>query len=368
MKILCLEPFYGGSHKAFLDSWTKRSCHEWSTFGLPPFKWKWRMRHAPITLAQDMEKEIAKGKKWDLLFCSDMLNLAEFKGLVPEPIRKLPSIVYFHENQLTYPNRVGDDRDLHFSLSNLTTCLAADEVWWNSKHNRESFLETLHPFLNRMPDYNHLETIEIIKNKSKIFPQGIEEIPLKKERESGPMRILWAHRWEHDKNPEDFFQALTILKKKNIEFKVSVIGEEFKESPPVFEKSKTIFQDEILYWGFQQTREDYLKVLSQSDVFISTANHEFFGVSVVEAISTGLYPVLPKRLAYPELLGDEEVKRDNGFYYNSTPQQLARLLQTLAHRLSNKNLWEGNPQRAIVHVEKFKWENLYPVLDKALKK
>ncbi len=51
--------------------------------------------------------------KADVLFCTEMLNLAEFLGLCPKPIRHLPSVVYFHENQLSYPSRGNDDHDLH---------------------------------------------------------------------------------------------------------------------------------------------------------------------------------------------------------------------------------------------------------------
>ncbi|MCK4372451.1 MAG: DUF3524 domain-containing protein, partial [candidate division Zixibacteria bacterium] len=35
MKILALEPYYGGSHKAFLDGWSSRSRHEWTILKLP---------------------------------------------------------------------------------------------------------------------------------------------------------------------------------------------------------------------------------------------------------------------------------------------------------------------------------------------
>ena len=61
------------------------------------------MRHGAITLAHDLGERVRRGEQWDLLLCSDMLSLAEFRGLAPESVRGLPSLVYFHENQLTYP-------------------------------------------------------------------------------------------------------------------------------------------------------------------------------------------------------------------------------------------------------------------------
>ena len=54
MQVLALEPYHGGSHEAFLDGWSSRSRHEWTVLGLEAYKWKWRMRHAAITLADDV--------------------------------------------------------------------------------------------------------------------------------------------------------------------------------------------------------------------------------------------------------------------------------------------------------------------------
>ncbi|MHC4370623.1 MAG: tRNA-queuosine alpha-mannosyltransferase domain-containing protein [Planctomycetota bacterium] len=51
MKILALEPYYGGSHKAFIDGLSKASRHDWTLLKLPAHKWKWRMRHSAITFA-----------------------------------------------------------------------------------------------------------------------------------------------------------------------------------------------------------------------------------------------------------------------------------------------------------------------------
>ena len=94
MKILALEPFYGGSHKSFIDGCAKHSKHEWTVLTLPPFKWKWRMRHSAVTFANQVNELIQNGQTLDLLFCTDMLPLAEFKGLVHPSIAQLPSILY----------------------------------------------------------------------------------------------------------------------------------------------------------------------------------------------------------------------------------------------------------------------------------
>ncbi|GAG23563.1 unnamed protein product, partial [marine sediment metagenome] len=125
MNVLALEPYYGGSHQAFLDGWIARSRHQWTTLTLPPHKWKWRMRHASVTFAESARQRGAADRPWNVLFASDMLNLAEFLGLAEEAVRRVPAVAYFHESQFTYPVRRSDARDLHFALTNTTTALAA---------------------------------------------------------------------------------------------------------------------------------------------------------------------------------------------------------------------------------------------------
>ncbi len=46
-----------------------------------------------------------------------------------------------------------------------------------------------------------------------------------------PLHIVWPHRWEHDKNPEEFFNALFKLHEMEIDFRLHVIGEQFSEIP-----------------------------------------------------------------------------------------------------------------------------------------
>ena len=43
------------------------------------------------------------------------------------------------------------------------------------------------------------------------------------------------HRWEHDKNPEAFFNVLFKLHEENEQFVVSILGENFQEIPEIWE-------------------------------------------------------------------------------------------------------------------------------------
>jgi glycosyltransferase involved in cell wall biosynthesis len=373
MKILTLEAYYGGSHQAFLDGWQKHSKHNFTLLTLPPSKWKWRMRHAAITFAQRVnqllstesggtaKRSLTVEAPWDILFCSDMLNLAEFLGLVDESVRRLPKAVYFHENQLTYPVQVESERDYQYCMTNITTALAADAVWFNSDFHRDEFLEAIGTFLKRMPDYQPMEAIDAIRHKSFIHPPGIVPIGHVKERKTGPIRILWAARWEHDKNPEDFFAAMKILKDKGLDFRLNVIGEQFRDRPEVFDWAKAYFADHIDRWGYQSSRTEYEAALAESEIVVSTANHEFFGIGILEAIAAGCYPLLPNRLSYPTIIRSlvDSENQLASFLYDGTVGHLAlRLAELITH-----SAWARPTLR---NIEQYHWPQRTRQMDRAI--
>ena len=365
MNILALEPYYGGSHRAFIDGLSKASRHTWTLLTLPAHKWKWRMRHSAITFASQAAELTGKRRSWDILFCSDMLNLAEFAALAPAGIAGLPKVIYFHENQLTYPVRAENERDYQLAMTNLISALAADAVWFNSQFHSDSILDALAKFLKSMPDHQPLEAIENIRAKSSVYSPGIADFPVRQAREPGPLRILWAARWEHDKNPEDFFEAIKILKAKNVPFRLSVIGQSFQDRPAIFDQAHSGFRDHIDLWGYQQSRDDYERALLHADVIASTANHEFFGIGILEAVAAGAYPLVPNRLSYPEILGIGRLEDAGQFFYDGTARDLADNLGRLAARIEKDALWPAtiSPATLTGHL---KWQNLSQRYDKAL--
>eukprot|EP00042_Codosiga_hollandica_P031345 m.189810 g.189810 ORF g.189810 m.189810 type:complete len:245 (-) comp53616_c0_seq14:16-750(-) len=124
-------------------------------------------------------------------------------------------------------------------------------------------------------------------------------------------------RWEHDKNPEEFFAALFQLQELGLSFHVSVVGQTFSEIPPIFEEARIKLQAHVKHWGYQ-SRENYLLALEEADVIVSTAQHEFFGVSMMEGVAASCFPLCPGRLVYPELFPKDCL-------YNTLPQLVKRL-------------------------------------------
>jgi glycosyltransferase involved in cell wall biosynthesis len=149
---------------------------------------------------------------------------------------------------------------------------------------------------------------------------------------------------EHDKNPEGFFTALRELVARDIDFRLSVLGEQFDDAPAIFAEARDEFAGRIDRFGYLPSRRDYLDVLARSDVFVSTAQHEFFGISAVEAAAVGTLPVLPRRLAYPEIF---DLAGDGAcFFYDGSTSDLTARLVGLSERLMRGDELETERQVA----------------------
>ncbi|MDF1543067.1 MAG: DUF3524 domain-containing protein [Anaerosomatales bacterium] len=311
LRVLALEPYYGGSHRAVLDGLIEHIDAEWTLLTLPARKWKWRMRGAAINMAADARARLAEwraaggeGAPWDVVFASTFVNLAEFKGLAGAEIAALPSIVYFHENQLVYPNRHEAEWDFQFPLTNITSALAADRCLFNTRWNLDQFVSETTPFLKRFPDYHPAGVAERIAAKSAVLPPPFDPRPF--DKVMPPLRglrprIVWPHRWEHDKDPEAFFAAVGTLAAEGLDFEVAVAGQAFRETADSMQAAAAALGDRLVHAGEPSSRAEYAALLASADIAVSTALNEFFGLAMIEACYAGCSPLVPDRLAYPEI-------------------------------------------------------------------
>ena len=367
LRVLSLQPFYGGSHRAFMDGWIERSRHEWTLLSRPDRNWKWRMRHAAVHFQQEIGESNLDPREFDVVFCTDMMNLAEFKGLATPGWAAIPTVVYFHENQFAYPDQQSQSRDLHFAFTNLISMLAADQVWFNSRFNQQSFLQEYERTSKHWPDSGNARIAEQILAKSRVQPPGINETHLEEthpaaESAGGPLHLVWAARWEHDKGPDELYETLCHLQQR-IEFRLTVLGQSYSRIPEAFARIKRRFANQIVGWGFQPSREEYLQAVAAADVFLSTARHEFFGLAVAEAIELGVFPLLPNRLSYPELLDLQQFPQNQVHLYGASPLELSERLVEL-DSMTDRPQIDPNFRRRF--IGKYGWKVRAPELDRAL--
>lgn len=332
VRVLYIEPFDGGSHAAFGEVLTRASWAEWTTLRLPARHWKWRMRGSAAYFARAHAEILAGGH--DLVFASAYLPLAELRGLAPA-LARTPALLYFHENQLAFPRprrpeSPEHDRDLHFGFTQLSSALAATCCAFNSAHNRDSFLRAGAELLARMPDAVAPGWIEAIRERSRVLGLPLELAPLEpaqlldlrpSARTAGPL-IVWNHRWEHDKGPASLVHIIDGLIERGLSFRLAVCGRQFRRRPAVMVEAEPRWRaalgSRLEQWGQLDSRGDYLALLGRAQIALSTAAHEFFGISMLEAVHHGARPLVPDALSYPELFPPE-------FRYASPDAAIAEL-------------------------------------------
>lgn len=240
----------------------------------------------------------------EVLVTTDMLNLPELLALLRDtlPVR-LPVITCFHENQLTYPMAVRDERDLHFGLANVYTALSSDKVVFNSAFHRDEFLGAVPGLLEAMPDFRPSDVVERIGSRSVVLGLPVDVPPMAIGKE--PL-ILWNHRWEEDKDPDAFFAAMRRLDATGASFRLMVLGQSFRERPACFAAAERDLAHRIERWGYLPDRTQYLRQMARCRFVVSTARHEFYGLAVREAIAAGCHPLLPRRVVYPEMVGGRQ--------------------------------------------------------------
>ena len=368
LQVLLLEPYFTGSHAAWADGYRRYSRHAVRILEMEGQFWKWRMHGGAVTLAR---RFLDGGMRPDVILATDMLDLTTFLALTRPETAGIPVALYFHENQITYPWSPGDRdvrfrRDRHYGFINYASALAADVVFFNSEYHRKAFLDGLPRMLRHFPDHRETDRAAHIAQKSRVLPLGFDFErfdscrPEKDRRTDGkgrPPLILWNHRWEYDKNPADFFQALSALNSQGMEFEAAILGENFSQSPQIFEQARIELGSRVVQFGFVESFREYARWLFAADLLPVTSKHDFFGMSVVEAVYCGCYPLLPRRLSYPEIFPPEECAEH---FYTDSADLNGKLHKAVCDL---ERIRADSPKK---WVDRYSWAVLAPLYDAVL--
>lgn len=320
-RLALLNPYAAGSHALWEDGLVQHlpdaaalagDVLEVRSWSLPGRHWKWRMHQAGMTLAERMVAEVGEGWIPDAFLVTDMMDLGQFRAALPARLRSIPVVLYFHENQLTFPDhpeRPPKEWDRHYAFMNLSSALLADAVWFNSDYHRRVFLEAVPGFVKGLPSPRPVHPVGRILTKSEVVPIGIRQDAFDAALDEndafggGDPVVVWNHRWEYDKGPEAFHEVLLQARAQGCRFRLAMMGQSFGAVPDAFGKIESAFSGDIVQWGPVQSRAEYIRKLASCDVALVTAHHDFFGISVLESAAVGLDVVAPNALAYPEHFG-----------------------------------------------------------------
>lgn len=292
-------------------------------------------------------------RRFDALLCSTFMDLGVFKSLAHDIAgwnTEIRYLTYYHENQFQYPGYLEKSSNHQFTAINFNNAMISKGIAFNSEFNRTGFLDHVEKYLRKATDMKFSDIRATLYEKSVVLYPGLDfSLPDSTKTEVNipegrPPLIIWNHRWEHDKDPESFFNGLEKLKKRKISFQLAVLGQQFSQVPDCFANAARRLNDELVHIGYVADKKEYFVWLNKGDFIVSTALHEFFGIAVIEAVRVGCYPLLPARLSYPELFPEKFLYKKGDFS------------KKLAEVIINKETLEQD--EAMNLTERFSWNSL----------
>ncbi len=325
------------------------------------------MHGGAVTLARHF---LASSWQPDLVLATDMLDLTTFLALTRSRTARLPVVLYMHENQLTYPlpanglagpmRRQLGERDQHYAFINYASMMAADQILFNSQFHQDSFFAELPNFLKHFPEHNELNSVQGLKEKCAVLPVGIDfdrltpQVATQSDENTAAL-LVWNQRWEYDKNPDLFFKILFQIAAEGIPFRLALCGQQYGKRPLIFNQALDQLSNQIIHVGHADLNQ-YRDLLWEAELTISTAQHEFFGISILEAIYCRTFPILPHRLSYPELLPSR-------FHAQCLYKEENELLQRVRWVLTERDKAKKVAAELATAVTPYAWPNIIQQYD-----
>lgn len=312
MKVLLVEPWYGGSHRAWADGWAAASSHDIAMVTLEARFWRRRLRVGAAELAPLVDRWVDEHGRPDVVVATSMVDLAALMGSCRRSLGDAPVVLYCHENQLVYPHpdQVAAP-DVDAAARSLQSLTAADLVVVNSRHHLDELgIGACRAIRDLGLAGGAVERrVAAALDAAIVVPVGVDlswcgaadDVP---DARSGDPVVLWPHRWDGDKAPEAMVRTLERLAADGVAFRVVLAGEDGWDGEARRREALERLGPRVVASG-HLSPDDYRRWVRRADVVVSTARHEYFGVAVVEAMAAGCVPVLPDRCSYPELVPTE---------------------------------------------------------------
>jgi glycosyltransferase involved in cell wall biosynthesis len=318
---------------------------------MPGSFWQWRLTGSHVSLAAGIEAASINLGPPDAVLATSLVDVAGLRGMLSRTLGRVPTALYMHENQITYPAISRSRTERNYGLINWTSLLAADAVAFNSEFHRRALMDALPGFLGEFPDEQHHHLLAGVAAKTSVLPVGCDIAAIPTGPKDDPPVVVWNHRWDPDKDPTTFLRIAAQLVGSDPSVRIALMGERFVNQRTEHDAAVEALGDTVVV-DAHLSRDQYLEVLGRASVVVSTALQEFFGLSVIEAMAAGAFPVLPDRLVYPE-----RVPRglEDQVLFRSESEALERITAALSTRIPSIELRSA--------VERYDWSLVAPAYD-----
>ncbi len=359
MKALLLSAYDAESHRLWRHNLQAMfPLIQWHDLILPARYFAWRVRGNSLSWAFNHRATLTDN--YDFLLTTSMTDLSALRGFVPA-LGRVPTLVYCHENQFAYPAnpdpRAARPNPIEPQMLSLYTTLCADQLVFNSVYNRDTFLHGVAELLGKLPDHVPTGLIERLQH-AHVIPVPLSEdvfvtaAPQRGVIEPDVLNIVWNHRWEYDKGPALLLAIVEGLIASGVRFRLHLLGQRFRQAPAPLQQLQALLEGHCEgqgitpgHSGYIADRQAYCHLLTSADVVLSTALHDFQGLSLLEATALGCTPLAPRRLVYPEYLGPEFLYTGADNTATEADAAVERLQNWARRKASGQTLPKADVQR-----------------------
>ncbi|MFG1496070.1 DUF3524 domain-containing protein [Saccharospirillum sp. HFRX-1] len=301
MNILLLSAYHSASHRywceglmaAFLE-------HNWTLRSQPARHFSWRIEASGWLWA--LGDDAAFQQSYDLIIATSLTQVVTLKAQCPA-LRDVPLWLYFHENQFAHPlsNQQQAAHQTAWQFKSLENAFCADWISFNTHFNRDTFFAGAEKLLKKFPEIIPGDPLTKLKQRSDVLAVPLSDrFSVLREQEKDSRLIVWNHRWEWDKQPQRFLNALIKLKQNNADFRLAMLGSGGGRGE-VYAQERQLLNEQVVHWG-EASESEYEYWLGRAGIGVSTSLHDFQGLAMLELAQAGATCIVPRRQAYPECL------------------------------------------------------------------
>jgi len=235
----------------------------------------------------------------------------------------------FHTRYASFFKNLYFDTILRFDL------LFADKIIAHSLKDKKLFLKISNP------------------NRISLVNYGINWERLSKiKRKNDGKTLIYVGRLAKNKRLDRILHVLYHLKKKIPDIKLLLIGSDWGEKEKLIRLAKELDVLGNMEFVGSVPHEKVEKCLSKSDIFLLSSSYEGFGISVLEAMASGLPVVVNNIPSMKEIISNGK----NGFVVDfSKYKKVSKLIIKI---LKDKKLQKSIDRNAKASTKKYDWENI----------